>query len=301
AVLHRDHAFFANFLHGVSNDLSDGRVGVGGQGCHLRNFLVGRDGARQFAQLLYDLSHGLVDAAFQVHRVKAGRHIARALLDDGLGQHSGGAGAVASHVCRLGGGLLHDLGTHVFELVFEFDLLGDADAVLGDGGCAETAVQQYVPAFWPQGDLHGLGQRIHPVDDTCTGVIIEENFLRSHSRTPVSAVSGCFLQFFFAVFNDGQDVVLAQDENFFVIHLNGLSGVFAEKHLVADLDLHGQNGAVGRAFARADGRDFALLRLLGGRVRNDDAGSGLAFLLDALDDNPVVKGTNRHDQSPLNQ
>jgi len=55
---------------------------------------------------------------------------------DGLGEDGGGGGAVAGDVAGLGGDLTDHLGAHVLEGVLELDLLGDADAVLGDRrGC----------------------------------------------------------------------------------------------------------------------------------------------------------------------
>ena len=78
--------------------------------------------------------HGLVDAALDLHRVVPGGHELGALAVDGLGQHGGGGGAVTGDVGGLGGDFLDELGAHVLELVFEFDFLGDGDAVLGDEG-----------------------------------------------------------------------------------------------------------------------------------------------------------------------
>ena len=42
---------------------------------------------------------------------------------------------------------LHHLRAHVLELVFELDLLGDRDAVLGDGRGAERLVEDDVAAL----------------------------------------------------------------------------------------------------------------------------------------------------------
>ena len=58
---------------------------------------------------------------------------AEALVEDGLGEDGGGGGAVAGDVGGLGGDLLDHLGAHVLVLVLQLDLLGDGDAVLGDG------------------------------------------------------------------------------------------------------------------------------------------------------------------------
>ena len=57
-----------------------------------------------------------------------------AFLDDRLGEHGRGGGAVAGEVGGLRGHLAHHLGAHVLELVLELDVLGDGDAVLGDAG-----------------------------------------------------------------------------------------------------------------------------------------------------------------------
>src|SRR5271156_609056 len=47
-----------------------------------------------------------------------------------------------------------------------------------------------------------------------------------------------------------------------------------------------------------DRDDFAFLRLLFGRVGNDDAARGLLLRLDAADDHPVVQGTELHGNPP---
>jgi hypothetical protein len=56
-----------------------------------------------------------------------------ALFVDGFGEDRRGRRAVAGDVGGLAGDLLHELGAHVLVLVLELDLLGDRDAVLGDG------------------------------------------------------------------------------------------------------------------------------------------------------------------------
>src|SRR5690606_32587256 len=205
-------------------------------------------------------------------------------------QHSGGGSTVAGYISCLGGCLFHNLGAHVLELVLQFDFLGNADAVLGDGGGTEAAVQQHVSALGPQRDLDGIGQNVHPVNDTCTGVIIEENFLRCHVRTPDSRNLSCFLDVRCTVLNHCQDVILPQHENFFIIHFHGLAGVLSKQNLVAYLDLHCLHGAVGEPLARAHGHDLAVFGLFSSGIRNDDARGSLAFLFEALDDNPIVQG-----------
>ena len=80
-----------------------------------------------------DDGHGLVDAALQGHRVRAGGDGLHAFAEDRLGENGGGGGAVAGDVAGLAGDFRHHLRAHVLERVLQFDFLGDGDAVLGDG------------------------------------------------------------------------------------------------------------------------------------------------------------------------
>ena len=89
-------------------------------------------------------------------------------------------------------------------------------------------------------------------------------------------------------FDDAHDVFFAHHEQFFAFDLDGLTGILAEEHLVADLQIDGTDLAVFQHFAIADADDLALIGLLGGRVRNDDAGCSPALFLQPLDDEAVV-------------
>jgi hypothetical protein len=59
-------------------------------------------------------------------------------------------------------------------------------------------------------------------------------------------------------------------------------------------DVEGDEIAGLVARARADCDDFAFLRLLLGRVGDDDATLGFLFALEASEHNLVMKGTERH-------
>src|SRR5438105_3422807 len=140
AVLDGDHAFLADLVHRIGDDLADVGVGVGGNRADLGNLLRGGAGLGNLLQLLDHGDYGLVDAALEVHRVHAGGDELHALAHDRLSENRGRRGAVTGHVGGLGGDFLHHLRTHVLELVLQLDLLGDRDAVLGDGGRAERAL-----------------------------------------------------------------------------------------------------------------------------------------------------------------
>ncbi len=99
---------------------------------------------------------------------------------NGLSQHGGGSGAVAGGVVGLGGDFAHELGAHVFELVFKFDFLGHGYAVLGDDGRAVGFFNEHIAAFGAESNLHGVGQLVHANGHTVTSFGIEQNFFGGH-------------------------------------------------------------------------------------------------------------------------
>src|SRR5690606_31268278 len=134
AVFDGDDAFLADLVHRVGDDLADRGIAVGRDRADLGDFLAGRDGAALLLQLGHGGGHGFVDAALEVDGVEAGGNVLQAFLNDGLGQHGGGGGAVTGVVAGLGGNVLDELGADVLELVLQFDFLGNRHTVLGDGG-----------------------------------------------------------------------------------------------------------------------------------------------------------------------
>jgi hypothetical protein len=59
-------------------------------------------------------------------------------------------GAVAGEIGRLRRDFLHHLCAHVLDRIRKLDLLGDGDAVLGDGRCTELLVDDDVSALGPR-------------------------------------------------------------------------------------------------------------------------------------------------------
>ena len=137
-------------------------------------------GTRDLLQLLDDGVDGLVDAALERHRVRAGGDVLEAFAEDRLGEHGRGGGAVAGEVGGLGRDFLHHLRAHVLERIRELDLLGDGDAVLGDGRRAELLVDDDVPALGAEGDLHRLGELVDAALERRARVDVEMQFLGSH-------------------------------------------------------------------------------------------------------------------------
>ena len=133
-----------------------------------------------FLQVLDDRLDREVDAALQVHRVHAGGDRLGAFLDDRLGENGGGGGAVTGEVRGLRGDFAHHLRAHVLELVFEFDFLGDGDAVLGDAGSAERLVEDDVAALRTERHLDGVGENVDAAQHPVARVDGEFYVFRSH-------------------------------------------------------------------------------------------------------------------------
>src|SRR5437899_6771980 len=98
-------------------------------------------------------------------------------------------------------------------------------------------------------------------------------------------------------FDDAHDVRLLHDEEILAIELDLRAGPLAEQDAVTLLDVERNQRALLVTGARADGGDLAFHRLFLGGVRNDDATLGLAFFLDTLDHDPVLKRTELNGSS----
>ena len=114
-----------------------------------------------------------LEAALEGHGAGAGGNVLQPFLDDGLGQHRRGRRAVAGDVVGLGGDLFRQLGADVLEGVFEVDVLGDSDAVVGDGWGAELLVEDDVAPLGAEGDLDGVGEGVDAVLERLTGFLVE--------------------------------------------------------------------------------------------------------------------------------
>ena len=94
---------------------------------------------------------GGLDALLETHRVGAGGHVAEAFTHHRPGQHRGGRGAVTGDVVGLLGDFLDERRTDLLVRVFEFDLLGDRDTVVGDRGRTPLLVEHDVAALRVRG------------------------------------------------------------------------------------------------------------------------------------------------------
>ena len=98
-------------------------------------------------------------------------------MDDRLTEDSSGGGAVAGDVVGLGGDLLRELRADVLERVFQLDVLGDGDAVVGDRRRAELLLQDDVAALGTEGDLDGVSEGVDAALKGVSRGLIEEQLL----------------------------------------------------------------------------------------------------------------------------
>ena len=93
---------------------------------------------------------------------------------------------------------------------------------------------------------------------------------------------------------DSHDVGLLHDEELVAVDLHFGARPFAEQHLVAGLDPNGLELAVLAAGAGPCRDDLAGLRLLRRGIGDDDAAFGLLLLLEPLDHDAVMQGSEFH-------
>ena len=178
AFIDGDDAVLADLFHGVGQQAADFDVVVGGDAAHLGDlFLLVLDRDRHALELVGDVGDGPLDARLELDGIDAGDDGPEALVEDGLGQDGGGRGAVAGHVAGLAGHFADHPSAHVLIDVFEVDFLGHGDAVLGDGGRAETFLEDDVPAAGAERYFDRLGQLADAALQRVAGFLIECNHL----------------------------------------------------------------------------------------------------------------------------
>ena len=130
--------------------------------------------------------NGLLDAALQRHRVRAGGNGLHAFAEDRLRQNGRGGGAVTGDVGGLRGNFAHHLRAHVLERILQLDFFGDGDAVLGDRRAAELLLEDDVAALGAEGHFHRVGN--HRQADR-GGLQAEEEELKALVAVAAAAVA----------------------------------------------------------------------------------------------------------------
>ena len=172
--LNGDNAVLLHLRHSIGDEFTNECIVVGRNDTHLLHLgVVVAHVLALLLQVLHDGGHGLVNTAFEVHRVGTCGHVLDTDIDDGLGQHRSGGGTVTGLVVGLGSDLLDHLGAHVGEAVFQLHCLGYGYTVLGHLRSTEFLVNHHVAAFRTQRYLDGVCQRIRAFFHTGTNIHVE--------------------------------------------------------------------------------------------------------------------------------
>ena len=132
-------------------------------------------------KLADDGVNGLVDSALQGSGVGTGGDILETLFVDGLGEHGRGRCSVTGDVAGLGSNLTDELGAHVLERALKLNLLGDADAVLGDRWAAEFLVEDDVATRGPKRCLDCLGEFLDTAQECVACGLVELELFSCHN------------------------------------------------------------------------------------------------------------------------
>ena len=141
ALFDRDDAFLADSLKGLGHDLSDGRIVIARDGRNRGNPTGNLFNRASGSGDLFDDS---ANASLETANHRVGFDACGDLLQTGLkarlGEHGRGGRSITGIITGLASRLADEPSANVFDLVLEFDLLGDADAVLGDRWASPTFV-----------------------------------------------------------------------------------------------------------------------------------------------------------------
>jgi hypothetical protein len=168
----------------LGDDLADLDVVVGADRGDLLKVRLALAGRGEAGDRVGGGVGGGVDAPLHRDGVGAGGDVLEAALEDAAREDGGGGGAVAGDVRGLLGDLLDHLRAHVLEGLGKIDLLGDGDAVLGDGGAAPGLLEDHVVALRAHGDADGVAELLDALAQLGVGVAGELHLLGGHGWLP---------------------------------------------------------------------------------------------------------------------
>lgn len=181
-LLNGDNAVGGDLLHSVGNDSADILVS-GGNGGYSRDVLGALNRLRVGLDSLDSGVNGLLDALLDDHRVCACNNVLHALADECLSEQGSGGGAVAGDIVCLCGDFFYKLSAHVLKGIFELNILGDGDTVVGDEGSAVLLVEHNVSALGAERDFNCVSELIDTGLESLAG-FLAVNDLFCHDELP---------------------------------------------------------------------------------------------------------------------
>ena len=181
-VFDGDDAILSDLVESLGDLLAHLGVTCGNR-CGCSNLFLGLHRLRGSDKLLDESVGSLLDAAAQGNRIGSGHHVLQTLMHEGLCKYSCGGGAIAGDIIGALGHFLHQFGTNALERILKIDLLGDRNAIVGDGRRAIGLVKHDVAALGTKRHLDGIGQLIQTGEHTLTSFLIVFNDLCHCSST----------------------------------------------------------------------------------------------------------------------
>ena len=175
-LLDGDDAFLADLVDGLGDQFTDRGIS-GGDASGSGDLFLGLDVDGVFQQDVRDGLNGLLDAALEAERISTGCHVAQAFADESLCEHGSGGGSVACDVVSLLGDFLDELGADLLVRILEFDLLGNGDAIIGDGRCAPLLFEHDVATAGSKGHLDRVRKLVEASFESSTSFFVECNHL----------------------------------------------------------------------------------------------------------------------------
>ena len=148
-------------FHGVGQDVADFVIAVRSNSTDLSDRLLVFALNGHGLELGNDLLDSLVHAALHVDWVNPCDNSLEAFDVDRFGENCGGGGSVTGGIGSLAGDFTNHTGTHVFELVFEFDFTSNRYTVLGHGRRAKALLDDDVSSAGSERHSHGSGELLH--------------------------------------------------------------------------------------------------------------------------------------------
>ena len=165
-------AVFADFVDGFGDQVADHFVGRG-NGADLGDGSLIADFLGVFLNLFNESFNRFFDAAFQNHRIGAGRYVAQTFTNQSLGQNRRCGGAITGDIVGFGRDFFDQLGAHVFKRIFKFHIASYGHAVMSDQRSAVFLVENHIAAFRPESHFHRIGQRIYASFEGTAGFFIK--------------------------------------------------------------------------------------------------------------------------------
>jgi hypothetical protein len=98
-------------------------------------------------------------------------------LHERIGKHRGSGRAIAGDIVRLLGDLADDLGAHILERTFQFDLGGDGDAVARNDGRADRPVHHSIHAARTERSGDRTGELVDAAGKGVAGSVVMKHHL----------------------------------------------------------------------------------------------------------------------------